>query len=71
MDIDFFYSQHKEFYKLYSDELVKKVGKVLIDNIDRIDVITIALSPECCGGWESAFKTLKILNDVMDLEMEF
>lgn len=71
LDIDFFYSQHKEFYKLYSDELVKKVGKVLIDNIDRIDVITIALSPECCGGWESAFKTLKILNDVMDLEMEF
>jgi hypothetical protein len=24
--------------------------------MDKIDVITIALSPECCGGWENAFK---------------
>ncbi|WP_336715250.1 hypothetical protein [Chryseobacterium mucoviscidosis] len=70
LDIDFFYSNSKGYYQLYSDELVRKVGNILVENMDKIDIITIALSPECCGGWENAFKTMKILDIVMDLEMD-
>ena len=70
LDIDFFYSNSKGYYQIYSDELIRKVGNVLVENMDKIDVITITLSPECCGGWENAFKTMKILDEVLDLGME-
>lgn len=70
LDIDFFYSNNRGYYKLYSDELIKKVGYILLENMDKIDVITIALSPECCGSWENAFETFKILNEIMDLGLE-
>ncbi|NIF04829.1 hypothetical protein F3J23_05180 [Chryseobacterium sp. Tr-659] len=69
-DIDFFYSEHKGIYKIYSDELVKKIATILVKNMDKIDVFTIALSPECCGGWENAFETMKIFNDIMELDMQ-
>ncbi|PWW17303.1 hypothetical protein DEU40_1253 [Chryseobacterium sp. AG844] len=70
LDIDYFYSQHKKLYKIYSDELIINVATILLENMDKIDVLTIALSPECCGGWENAFKTLKVINNIMDLGLE-
>ncbi|HCN52203.1 MAG TPA: hypothetical protein DIT10_24510 [Chryseobacterium sp.] len=70
LDIDFFYSEHKGIYKIYSDELIKKIATILMENMDKIDAITIALSPECCGGWENAFETMKIFNDIMELDMQ-
>jgi hypothetical protein len=36
--------------------------------MSKIDVVTIALSPECCGGWENAFETMKIFYEIMELE---
>lgn len=68
LDIDFFYSNNSGFYKQVSSEIVKKVANTIIQNISKIDVITIALSPECCGGWENAFQTMKIFNEIMELE---
>ncbi|MEF9477351.1 hypothetical protein OWR28_06100 [Chryseobacterium sp. 1B4] len=70
LDIDYFYSQHKDLYKIYSDELIRNVANVLLENINKIDVLTIALSPECCGGWENSFEVLKIINGIMNLDME-
>jgi len=69
LDIDYFYSQYKDIFKLYSNELIRKIAEVLMENMDKISVITIALSPECCGGWENAFETMKVLNDEMGLDM--
>ena len=34
---------------------------------DRIAVMTIALSPECCGGWENAIRIFNLLADKIDL----
>lgn len=67
LDLDFFYNKNKgQFYQLYSDTTIIKVAEVLHKNIQKIDVLTIALSPECCGGWENSFKILKIFNEVME-----
>lgn len=70
LDLDFFYSQNNGFYKLYSDELINKIGELIKQNLENIDVLTIALSPECCGGWESSINTLRKLNNVLGIKMK-
>lgn len=39
--------------------------------IDRIDVITIALSPEFCGGWNKSFEVLHILAEEFNIQIPF
>ena len=45
---------------------------IIINNIkkakDGIAVMTIALSPECCGGWDNAFRTYDLIAPILGLE---
>jgi len=63
IDLDyFFYKQGDIYYQMYSDEFIStffKIVKVKIDR-DEIKVTTIALSPECCGGWKNAERVCSI-----------
>ena len=70
LDIDFFFSEDKGIYKLYSDELIKRVAKTIKQNIHKIDVLTIALSPECCGGWENSIKSFQILAKQLEIDID-
>lgn len=70
LNLDVFYFQNKEFYKLYSEEVIQKVGELIKQNLENIDVLTIALSPECCGGWENSINTLRLFNNILEIEME-
>lgn len=61
LDLDYFYSAAPEKLMLFSDEFIKS----LTDSIElglsngMIEVLTISLSPECCGSWEKAENLLK------------
>ena len=35
--------------------------------MDRIAVMTIALSPECSGGWDNAIRVFNLVADKIDL----
>lgn len=37
---------------------------------DKIKVMTIALSPECCGGWENSLDLMKFFAEKLDLNFE-
>lgn len=56
LDLDYlFYTDLDEKNKrLLTDEFIKEISSVLKLHMDRIAVLTVALSPECCGGWEQA-----------------
>lgn len=56
LDLDYFFSSQPEKLQLFSDDYIEAIGKSLRSGIESglIKVLTIALSPECCGGWEKA-----------------
>ncbi|WP_312922126.1 hypothetical protein [Empedobacter brevis] len=66
IDIDFFFLDYP-IIQMYSDELIIKFIDKIIDNWDNIDIITIALSPECCKNWSNAIKVFDIFNNKLDL----
>ncbi|KFC19691.1 hypothetical protein IO90_10510 [Chryseobacterium sp. FH1] len=71
LDLDYFFaSVGGPQIQLYSDEAIKKVAEEIKKRMAEIDVLTIALSPECCGGWENSFKILKIFNEILELKLD-
>lgn len=53
--------------RLFSDEYIQAMASDINKAMDRIAVMTIALSPECCGGWENAIRVFNLLADKIDL----
>jgi hypothetical protein len=58
LDLDyFFYPDNFESYNFFfSDSYVKQICasiKVMLEK-EKIQVLTISLSPECCGGWPNS-----------------
>lgn len=35
--------------------------------IGKAEIVTIALSPECCGGWDASLKIFRKLDTLMNL----
>lgn len=56
LDLDYFFSPQPDKLIIFSDEFLNRIAKVLKAGLDNgsIEVLTIALSPECCGSWEKA-----------------
>jgi hypothetical protein len=69
IDLDYFYPRHDKAHPFLHPELIKKFFKLLKLNYDEghIKVLTICLSPECCGGWEQAESLLNIFLETFDL----
>lgn len=61
LDLDYFYSAAPEKVELFSENFVESLAKALEQGVsnEMIKVLTISLSPECCGSWEKAEKMLK------------
>lgn len=70
IDLDFFWTDYK--IKLLDDEFIRDLARRINNAIDNIEVITIALSPDCVGGremkerWANAFKALDIFKEEID-----
>ncbi|MGY4298862.1 hypothetical protein ACVWXN_006957 [Bradyrhizobium sp. i1.4.4] len=52
--------------KTYIDETMKTVGTYLSSG--KISVLTIALSPEYCGGWEQSEEVLELVLKPLGIE---
>lgn len=63
IDIDYFFSDSSEGirYQIFTDEYVKNIGKELSKCLNKIEVLTIALSPSFCNGLENAKRIAKLL----------
>ncbi|CAG5006047.1 hypothetical protein DYBT9275_03713 [Dyadobacter sp. CECT 9275] len=62
---------YRSTIELFSVELIDYFSGWLLKNKDKFDIITIALSPECCGSWDNsvnmANRILKPLNLKIDI----
>lgn len=58
IDLDFFWDANK--IRVYDDQFVTDLGKTIGDAMKNIQVLTIALSPKWCGGWEKAIECSRV-----------
>jgi hypothetical protein len=63
LDIDyFFYDIKGQNTQLFTDDVIIQLATSLKKILDKINVLTISLSPECCGGWENSINKTIFLN---------
>ena len=68
LDVDYFFIEYDgKFIQYFSDDFIRLFAKQIKKGWDNIVVFTIALSPECCGGWENSERIAKILMDELGL----
>jgi hypothetical protein len=56
LDLDYFFTAAPEKSELFSEEFVKQISHSIQVGLQNktIGILTISLSPECCGSWEKA-----------------
>jgi len=71
LDIDYFFIKYnKKYVQLFTDDFIKVIAKEIRSAWSNIEVFTIALSPECCGGWDNAVRVANLITDELDIEWE-
>ena len=76
-DLDVFYCHEYDDVKIFSDSYIRKVARLLRGAMDNIQVLTIAISPDCLEGkgmknrWASGFRVLRIMAEEIDALQEF
>lgn len=64
IDLDYFFNG--DGMRLFSDEYIKAMASDINKAMDKIAVMTIALSPECCGNWENAIRVFNLFAEKID-----
>ncbi len=56
LDLDYFFSAAPQKLQLFSDEYIESITQSIALGLESgiIEILTISLSPECCGSWEKA-----------------
>ncbi len=69
LDLDYFYPKEFKNNLLFDASWIKEFFIQLKMHCDQGDIIliTIALSPECCGSWANAEKVLALFDDVFQM----
>ena len=70
LDIDYFFISYdgEKYIQLFSDEYVIRIAKEIKESLSNVAVLTIALSPEMCGGWNKSERVTKLITDELGLE---
>ncbi len=68
LDLDYFFSTNG--IRIFSDKYIKACIENIITEKHKIAAFTIALSPECCGGWANAIEAMNIVSDVLELDFK-
>lgn len=50
---------------------IKNICKEIKNSLPKIDVVTIAISPEFCNGWGNAFNILRVITTELDIYMPY
>ena len=71
LDFDYFYARTHKRSPLFAHDWIKRIFDIVYMNWadQRVAVITVALSPECCGGWDQATEILNIFSKVFSLPL--
>lgn len=67
LDLDyFFHSSDDGCIQILSDEYIRILAQKLRNCKHSINVLTIALSPECCGNWGNAIHALNVFMEAYE-----
>lgn len=71
LDLDYFFAREFKETPLFHPTYMRKIFKAFKSAYDDglIDIMTVALSPECCGGWEKAEEVLALFNQEFRLKI--
>lgn len=71
LDIDFFFHQSKDgkIYKAFSAEFINGFRNWFSRHGNKFDLIIIALSPECCDGWNKSIEMFKKIFPTLELDL--
>lgn len=71
LDLDYFFLElGDETIQAFSDEYIISVARSIKKAIDNISVLTICLSPECCGGWREALRINEIVCEILEIDFK-
>jgi len=60
LDIDYFFCDYPEYFMLFSDIAITRLIRDIMNLAsDQKNILTIALSPVCCGGWENSLEFIR------------
>ena len=69
LDIDYFFTKYNEnHFQFLTDEYVLKIAEEIKKCWNSVEVFTIALSPELCGGWENAVRVARLITDHLNIQ---
>ena len=66
-DLDYFFNDNG--MQLFTDDYIKTTVKDLKQGMEHVAVLTIALSPECCGSWDNAIRVMNIVAEELEIEL--
>ncbi len=71
LDIDYFFCSNPKYFILFSDKAIKRLVKDIVKLAsDKKNILTIALSPDCCGGWENSVDFIQKYFAKYDIKIE-
>ncbi len=69
LDIDyFFFEAETDYYQHLTDKFIKELCRIIRESMANISVFTIALSPECCGGWDKSYRIARMIANYFNLD---
>ena len=72
IDLDFFFTgEDGECSQFITRKYIKNICKEIKNSLPKIDVVTIAISPEFCNGWGNAFNILRVITTELDIYMPY
>lgn len=74
IDIDFFFQDmggSDSIYQFLTDKDIVNLCRNIRKVLPLIEIITITLSPEFCGGWSNSYKILKKMSEELDFNLPF
>tara|TARA_R110002020_G_scaffold402129_1_gene612318 strand:+ start:389 stop:1105 length:717 start_codon:yes stop_codon:yes gene_type:complete len=73
IDLDYFFTDDSSGvpYQFLTDEYIIKICENVSQCLPRVEVVTIALSPDFCNGWANSFSKLKLITDFFNLDFPY
>lgn len=66
LDLDYFFDG--KGMRIFSDEYILTFAEDVKKSMGNIAILTIAMSPECCGSWQNALSVLALFDRVFGFE---
>lgn len=73
LDLDYFFANKDStaYLRILSDEYIDQLCEQIIQVMGQIDVVTIAMSPYFCNGWENSKKVLERVTLNLGIKIDF